>query len=136
MKDRFHEEIRSLKVLDFRNDCYNLTKVHEISPIFKEIFSLIIKGGSCMQSKDMIVESTQRAIVNFQNIKDCIQGLYEILRISQSDNNIFFKIGMDNIEALYQNLLELVVNESGAVEFIKKVKRSEIDLDISLDIPR
>ena len=89
-----------------------------------------------MQSKDMIVESTQRAIVNFQNIKDCIQGLYEILRISQSDNNIFFKIGMDNIEALYQNLLELVVNESGAVEFIKKVKRSEIDLDISLDIPK
>ena len=43
---------------------------------------------------------------------------------------------MDNIEALYQNLLELVVNESGAVEFIKKVKRSEIDLDISLDIPK
>ena len=86
-----------------------------------------------MQSKDIIIESTQRAIMNFQNIKDCIQGLYEILNISQSDKNLFFKLGMDNIEALYENLLELVVNETGMVEFTKKVKRSEIDLDIPLD---
>jgi uncharacterized protein (DUF4213/DUF364 family) len=86
-----------------------------------------------MQSKDVIVESTQRAITNFLNIKDCIQGLHEILSISQSDKNIYFKLGVDNIEALYENLLELVVNETGMTEFIKKVKRSEIDLDIPLD---
>jgi uncharacterized protein (DUF4213/DUF364 family) len=89
-----------------------------------------------MQSKDLIVESTQQAITNFLNIKDCLQGLYEILSISQSDNNIYFKLGMDNIEALYQNLLDLVANETGIVEFIKKVKRSEIDLDIPLDISK
>ena len=86
-----------------------------------------------MQSKDIIIESTQKAITSFQNIKECIQGLYEILKISQSDNNIYFKLGIDNIEALYENLLELVVNETGTVEFIKKVKKSEIDLDIPLD---
>jgi hypothetical protein len=86
-----------------------------------------------MQSKDIILESTQRAIINFQNIKDCIQGLYEILSISQSDKNVYFKLGVDNIEALYENLLELVVNETGMMEFIKKIKRSEIDLDIPLD---
>ena len=86
-----------------------------------------------MQSKDIIVESTQRAIMNFQNIKDCIQGLYEILKISQSDKSLYFKLGIDNIEALYENLLELVVNETGMVEFVRKVKNSEIDLDIPLD---
>lgn len=86
-----------------------------------------------MQSKNTIVDSTQKAIMSFQNIKECIQGLYEILKISQSDNNIYYKLGIDNIEALYENLLELVVNETGTVEFIKKVKKSEIDLDIPLD---
>ena len=42
-------------------------------------------------------------------------------------------MGQDNIENLYQNFLELIVNELGAKEFMKKVKSSEIDLDIPLD---
>ena len=108
----------------------------KITAIFKGKISLITQGGSYMQSKDIVVESTQQVITNFLNIKDCIQGLYEILKISHSENNIYFKLGMDNIEALYQNLLELFVNETGAIEFIKKVKQSEIDLDIPLDIQK
>jgi len=87
-----------------------------------------------MSSKEPLEKSTERAITNFQNIKECIKGLYEILKISYPDSHLYFKLGADNIEALYENLLELLVNESGAGEFIRKVKRSEIDLDIPLDI--
>ena len=86
-----------------------------------------------MQSKETVVESTQRAMENFKNIKNCIQGINEILKISLPTNNFYLKIGQDNIEALYQNLLELLVNETGAYEFIKKVKKSEVDLDVPLD---
>lgn len=86
-----------------------------------------------MSSKETIEKSTQRSMINFQNIKECIQGLYEILKITNSENNIYFNLAVDNIEALYENLLELLVNESGTNEFIRKVKRSEIDLDIPLD---
>ena len=86
-----------------------------------------------MQSKDIIFESTKKALVNFENIKECIQGLYEILKITLPNNNIYLKMGQDNIEALYQNFIELLVNELGTKEFMKKVKSAEIDLDMPLE---
>lgn len=82
---------------------------------------------------DRVLDSTKQAIINFENIKDCMQGLYEILKITLSRDNIYFQMGQDNIENLYQNFLELMVNELGAKEFMKKVKSSEIDLDLPLD---
>lgn len=42
-------------------------------------------------------------------------------------------MGQDNIEALYQNFIELMVNELGTKEFMKKVKCAEIDLDMPLE---
>ena len=86
-----------------------------------------------MQSKDIIFESTKKAIVNFENIKECIQGLYELFKIILPNNNIYLQMGQDNIEALYQNFIELLVNELGTKEFMKKVKSAEIDLDLPLE---
>jgi len=86
-----------------------------------------------MADKDTEYESTKRALTNFDNIKECIQGLFEILKITLKPEDVYFKIGQDNIEALYQNFLELMVNELGARQFIQKLKRSEVDLDIQLE---
>ncbi|MFX0059328.1 MAG: hypothetical protein ACFE85_07660 [Candidatus Hodarchaeota archaeon] len=86
-----------------------------------------------MNNKETIFESAKKALANFENIKECIQGLYEILKITLPSDNIYFQIGQDNIEALYQNFIELMVNELGAKQFIEKLKRSEVNLDISLD---
>ncbi|MFW9946661.1 MAG: hypothetical protein ACFFDX_07510 [Candidatus Odinarchaeota archaeon] len=85
-----------------------------------------------MQNKDMILESTKKALVNFENIKECIQGLYELFKIILPNNSIYLQMGQDNIKALYQNFIELMVNELGTKEFMKKIKSSEIDLDIPL----
>ncbi len=82
---------------------------------------------------DDVFESTKKALTSFENIKECIQGLYNILKINLSHENIYFQIGQDNMEALYQNLLELMVNELGTIEFMKKLKNAEIDLDLPLD---
>ncbi|MFX1359792.1 MAG: hypothetical protein ACFFBT_07400 [Promethearchaeota archaeon] len=86
-----------------------------------------------MQNKDIIFESTKKALVNFENIKECIQALYEIFKIALPDNNIYHQMGQDNIEALYQNFIELLVNELGTKEFMKKVKSAEIDLEMPLE---
>lgn len=80
----------------------------------------------------MILESTKKALVNFENIKECIQGLYELFKIILPNNSIYLQMGQDNIKALYQNFIELMVNELGTKEFMKKIKSSEIDLDIPL----
>ncbi len=86
-----------------------------------------------MDKIEDIFESTKKAMTNFENIKDCIQGLYEILKINISQDNIYFQMGQDNMEALYQNFLELMINEPGTIEFMRKLKNAEIDLDLPLD---
>lgn len=73
---------------------------------------------------------TKQAIHNFENMKKSIQGLYEILHITLSSDNIYFKMGEDNIEALYGNFLELMFNILGTNELMKKLQNSEINLDL------
>ena len=82
---------------------------------------------------DDVFELAKQSLTNFENIKECIQGLYEILKINLSHEIIYFQVGQDNLEALYQNLLELMVNDIGTIEFMKKLKNAEIDLDLPLD---
>lgn len=82
---------------------------------------------------DDVFELTKQSLTNFENIKECIQGIYQVLKINLSYDNIYFQIGQDNMEALYQNLLELMINDVGTIEFMKKLKNAEIDLDLPLD---
>jgi len=85
-----------------------------------------------MTNVDVVYESTKKALNNFENIKECIQGLYEILKITLPSENMYFNMGQDNIEALYENLLELMINDLGTIEFMKKLKSAEVDLDLAL----
>ena len=49
---------------------------------------------------DDVFELTKQSLTNFENIKECIQGIYEVLKINLSNENIYFQIGQDNMEAL------------------------------------
>ncbi len=86
-----------------------------------------------MTDVDIVNESTKKALNNFENIKESIQGLFDILRITLSSENMYFNMGQDNIEALYDNILELMLNGSGTIEFMKKLRNAEVDLDLPLD---
>ncbi|MFW9936806.1 MAG: hypothetical protein ACFFD5_04110 [Candidatus Thorarchaeota archaeon] len=86
-----------------------------------------------MNQNENIFESRKKALINFENMKECIQGLYELSKIIIPPDSIYSQIAQDNIEALYENFIELMINEAGAKHFIEKLKRSEVDLDISLD---
>jgi len=77
---------------------------------------------------------TEKALKNFDNIKEAIKGIYEILKISLPEKDFYLKVGVDNITALYQNILELASNESGLREIMKRLENSEIELDIPLDL--
>ncbi|TFG16809.1 MAG: hypothetical protein EU531_05220 [Promethearchaeota archaeon] len=86
-----------------------------------------------MDSPNFTSEMKKKAEENLSNIKKSIQGLYEILNINFSDEDIYFKLGQDNLLGLYENFLELILNEYGLRKLVKKIKDSEIDLDIALD---
>lgn len=78
-------------------------------------------------------DAIKKAIKNFENVKASIKGLYEIININLADDDIYSEAANDNLSGLYRNLLELFINDYGLREFTKKLRNSEIDLNIILN---
>ena len=76
----------------------------------------------------------EKAELNFEMIKESIKGLYEVmgLAIPQDEDSIYYDIGCENLSALYKNLLELLTNDYGARDFVKRLKNKQIDVEIPL----
>jgi hypothetical protein len=78
------------------------------------------------------MDSTDQAVKNFENIKESLKGLYEIMSINISQNDIYFKLASDNLIGLYHNFLDLMLNENGAKLIRKKLKSCELEADIPM----
>lgn len=79
------------------------------------------------------LKSKEKAIENFENIKEALKGLYDILDLTLSDDKFYYEAGKDNITAVYKNLIELFLNEYGLRNLLKKIQNSELDLNIVLN---
>ena len=79
--------------------------------------------------------SVEKAEKNFHDIKESIKGLYDILSIglADKDDQIYYEAGKENIVGLYKNIIELMLNDYGLRKVVKKIKDSDIDLDIVLN---
>ncbi|MFX0072296.1 MAG: hypothetical protein ACFFAO_14515 [Candidatus Hermodarchaeota archaeon] len=79
-----------------------------------------------------MVESAEK---NFDNIKNSIKAIYEILLMisDRDEDNFYLELAEENLSGLYLNLLELLTNDYGLRKVLKKLKNSEIELDIILD---
>ncbi|MHA1148907.1 MAG: hypothetical protein ACTSR8_11775 [Promethearchaeota archaeon] len=87
-----------------------------------------------MVVSNFTAELEDKAEQNFENIKEAIKGLYNILNITltEKDDEYYYNAGLDNLKGLYQNLLELMLNDFGARRFMKRLRNSEIEIDIPL----
>lgn len=76
----------------------------------------------------------EKAELNFENIKESIKGLYEVmgLAIPQDEDSIYDDIASENLSALYKNLLELLMNDYGARDFVKRLKNKQVNIEIPL----
>ena len=79
------------------------------------------------------LKSREKAVKNFENIKDALKGLYDILDLTLSDDKFYHEAGKDNIKAVYKNLIELLLNEYGLRNLLKKIQNSEVELNIVLN---
>lgn len=86
-----------------------------------------------MNSDQSRTETIKNAIQCFEKIKEGLQGIYEILNITYTDNDLLLLMAQDNIRAIYGSFLRLLTNEDGTKELIEKIRCAELDLDISLD---
>ncbi|NVM44013.1 MAG: hypothetical protein HWN79_03760 [Candidatus Lokiarchaeota archaeon] len=77
--------------------------------------------------------SKEKAEMNFENIKDAVKGLYEILDLSLREDDFYYEAGKDNITAIYKNLIDLLLNEFGLRQLVKKIQNSEVELNIVLN---
>ncbi|MBY9011911.1 MAG: hypothetical protein KGD70_06020 [Candidatus Lokiarchaeota archaeon] len=77
--------------------------------------------------------SKEKAEKNFETIKDAVKGLYEVLDLSLSEDDFYYEVGKDNITAIYKNLIELLLNEYGLRQLLKKIQNSEVDLNVVLN---
>ena len=80
------------------------------------------------------MDKKKQALKNFENVKLAIRGIYEILSINFAEEDLYYKMSIDNIIGLYQNILELLTNEHGIKDLREKIKNSEIDIDIPMNI--
>ena len=79
---------------------------------------------------------TEQAFKNFENIKKSLKGLFEIMQLAvDSEDELYYNMGIDNISGLYENFLELMFNDYGARQVMKALRNSEVDLAIPLNDP-
>lgn len=95
-----------------------------------EVYGLIREEAINMQFN---ADLENKADDNFSRIKSCVKGIYEILKITLNDDDALFKMGLDNVIGIYQNFLELMLNDYGARQFMRKLRTAEIEIDIPLD---
>jgi hypothetical protein len=86
-----------------------------------------------MSNTNSTLKLSSKAIKNFKAMKESIRGVHEVFKLALDESDIFYNIGMDNLLGLYDNFLQLMMNEFGAINFMRKLKHSKIDLDLSLD---
>ena len=63
----------------------------------------------------------------YNNIRECISGLSEILNINFQENNIYRQVGMDNLKALHENIVEILKHKSAPREV--RIRLREIEFD-------
>lgn len=86
-----------------------------------------------MKKISQVIDSTKNVEKNFENVRKSIKGLYEILKIiSPSEDDIYFKLAIDNIIVLYHNFLDIVLNDKGTEQLKKILQNSELKADIPI----
>lgn len=81
---------------------------------------------------NFVDKAEEKALENFENIKKSIKGLFDILNLGVSDD-LYYNAGKENLEGLYANFLDLMLNDAGLRKVTKKIQNSEVEVNISLD---
>lgn len=72
------------------------------------------------------IKEIQGAFKSYYNIRKAIMGLYEILNISFDEKDIYYQLGIENLTALHNNLIDLIKDISISNEMIIKLREQKI----------
>ena len=86
-----------------------------------------------MSNTNTTLKLSNKAVKNYEIMKESIKGIHEVLKLVLNEKDTLYKVGMDNLLGLYDNFLQLMMNEYGTIALIKKIRHSRINIDIPLD---
>ncbi len=67
----------------------------------------------------------------YENMRKSIKGVEEILKINFLEKNIYHKMGLDNLNALHENIIELLKHTYSPREVRMKLREIEHDEKIA-----
>ena len=63
----------------------------------------------------------------YENMRKSIKGVEEILKINFLEKDIYYKMGMDNLNALHENIVDLLKHTYSPREVRMKLREIEHD---------
>ncbi|MBY9007429.1 MAG: hypothetical protein KGD63_11795 [Candidatus Lokiarchaeota archaeon] len=73
-------------------------------------------------------DRTNQAWEAYEKIKGALDGLYEILKMSFSNENIFYQCGVDNLEELKETIIDLLSHDYNNKEVKERLRELEFDV--------
>jgi len=68
----------------------------------------------------------------YEKIRDSLNGLFDILSMSMDKTNIFYQLGIDNLENLKNTIIDLLKHDYNPAEIKRKLRDIEFDMKKSL----
>jgi len=69
----------------------------------------------------------ENVMKNYENVRECISGLYEIININFNENNFYHGAAIDNLKALNENIVEILKSSNYPREVRMKLREIEFD---------
>ena len=73
-----------------------------------------------------------RAWKYYEKIKGALDGLFEILTINFNEDDLFYQVGVDNLEHLKETIIDLLKNDYNSAEIKRKLRDLEFNMKKNL----
>ncbi len=73
-------------------------------------------------------DSSEDAWEYYDKVKDALYGLFEVLNIALDPNSIYYQAGVDNLEALKRNLIELLMKDFDTLDLQDTLNKTEFKI--------
>ncbi|MFX1326712.1 MAG: hypothetical protein ACFE91_01025 [Promethearchaeota archaeon] len=68
----------------------------------------------------------------YDKVRDALYGLFEILNLALDPDSVYYKCGVDNLEALKNSLIDLLMKDYDTLDLQDTLRKIEFNLKKSL----
>ena len=73
------------------------------------------------------VKNLEDAMKSYEDIRESLTGLYEIININFSNKDFFYKAAIDNLKALNENIIKILKQSNPPREVRMRLRELEFD---------